>query len=112
MTKRLTFWVFPGGSGGKETDHNAGDLGLISVLRCLADYSPWGHKELDTTEQLTFSLFFFFTPKLIYLIKFALGFLRNQLTHRSINILSISVVLDSKQGVVRNKAKVLNMFTI
>ena len=56
--------------------------------------------------------FFFFTPKLIYLIKFAFGFVRNQFTHRSINILSISVVLDSKQGVVRDKAKVLNMFTI
>ena len=23
----------------------------------LADYSPWGHKELDTTEELTHSLF-------------------------------------------------------
>ena len=110
MTKQLTFWVFLGGSGGKETDRNAGDQGLISVSRCLADYSPWGHKELDTTEQPTFSLFFF-APKLIYLIKFALGFLRNQLTHRS-NMLSISVVLDSKQGVGRDRAKVLNMFTI
>ena len=25
--------------------------------RNLASYSPWGHKELDTTEQLTCSLF-------------------------------------------------------
>ena len=26
--------------------------------RSLAGYSPWGHKELDTTEHLTLSLFF------------------------------------------------------
>ena len=26
-------------------------------LRQLESYSPWGHKELDTTEQLTCSLF-------------------------------------------------------
>ena len=26
--------------------------------RSLASYSPWGHKELDMTEQLTLSLFF------------------------------------------------------
>ena len=52
--------------------HNAGDLGLIPGLgsslgnpleypflenphgqRSLAGYSPWGHKELDMTEQLS-----------------------------------------------------------
>ena len=27
--------------------------------RSLAGYSPWSHKELDDTEQLTLSLFFF-----------------------------------------------------
>ena len=53
---------FPGGSDGKETAYNAGDLGLISGL----GRSPWkrgwlltpvflpgefhGQKELDTTE--------------------------------------------------------------
>ena len=58
---------FPGGSDGKESACNAEDLGLISwrreqlttpVLwpgefhgeRSLAGYSPWGRKELDTTE--------------------------------------------------------------
>ena len=68
------------GSDGKESACNAGDPGLIpgSVKipwrrkwqptlvflpgvfhgqRSLARYSPWGHKELDTTERLTFSLF-------------------------------------------------------
>ena len=62
---------FPGGSDGKESACNAGDLGLIpgsrilpggghgnplqySLLenpneqRSLAGYSPWGHKESDT----------------------------------------------------------------
>ena len=64
---------FPGGSGGKESTCNAGDLGSIpgsgrspgeghgnplqySCLenpqgqRNLAGYSPWGHKELDRIE--------------------------------------------------------------
>ena len=66
---------FPGGSDGKESACNAGDLGLIpgwgrssgrghgnplqySHLenphgqRSLAGYGPRGHKESDTTEQL------------------------------------------------------------
>ena len=63
---------FPGGSDGKESACSAGDLGLIAVgkipwrreqlpvpvfwprkshgQRCLAGYSVWGRKALDTTE--------------------------------------------------------------
>ena len=64
---------FPGGSVGKESACNMGDLGSIPGLgrspegehgnllqysclenppgqKYLADYSPWGHKELDSTE--------------------------------------------------------------
>ena len=75
---------FPGGSDGKESGCNAGDLGLrlgfnpwvrkipwrrawqptpvflpgeSQGQRSLAGYSPWGHKEPDTTECLTLSLF-------------------------------------------------------
>ena len=67
---------FPGGSDGKESICNVGDLGSIPGLgkspwrrawqptpvflpgefhgqRSLAGYSPWGHKELDMTEQLS-----------------------------------------------------------
>ena len=68
--------VFPGGSDGKESACSVGDPGSIpgserslggghgSLLQysCLeysvdrgawqATYSPWGHKELDMTEQL------------------------------------------------------------
>ena len=67
---------FPGGSDGKESAYNAGDLGSIPGLgrypgggrgnplqysclenphgqRSLAGYSPWGCKESDTTEQLS-----------------------------------------------------------
>ena len=67
---------FPGGSVGKESACNAGDLGLIPGLgrfpgegngnppqytclenphgqRSLVGYSPWCHKELDTTERLS-----------------------------------------------------------
>jgi len=67
---------FPGGSGGKESTCNVGDLGLILGLgrspggghgnplqyaclenphgqRSLVGYSPRGHKKLDKTEQLS-----------------------------------------------------------
>ena len=69
---------FPGGSEGKEFACNVGDLGSIPGLgrspwrkewlptpvfwpgelhglRSLASYSPWGHKDLDMTEQLPLS---------------------------------------------------------
>ena len=59
---------FPGGSNGKESACNVGDLGLIPWSRkwqptpvfllgkshgqrSLAGYSPWGHKESDKTER-------------------------------------------------------------
>ena len=69
-----------GGSAGKESSHNAGELGSIPGLGTFAGagkgyplqycrlptpvfspgefhglYSPWGHKESDTTEQLSLS---------------------------------------------------------
>ena len=69
------FLGFPGGSNGKESTCNVGDLGSISGFRrspgegkgyplqysclenphgqrSLAGYSPWDHKESDTTERL------------------------------------------------------------
>ena len=69
------FLGFPGGSDGKESTCNVGDLSSISRLgrspgegkgyplqysclenphgqRSLAGYSPWDHKESDTTERL------------------------------------------------------------
>ena len=74
---------FPGGSEGKESAYNTGDLGSIpgsrrspgvgnsnplqySCLENLMDRgawqaSPWGHKESDTPEWLTLSLFTFNT---------------------------------------------------
>ena len=73
-----SLWLyFPGGSDGKESTYNVGDLGSIPGLgrspgeanwyslqySCLensmdrwawqATYSPWGSKELDTTVWLT-----------------------------------------------------------
>ena len=73
---------FPGGSDGKESSCNAGDWldpwvrkilwqrewqptpvflsGEFHGQRSLAGYGPWGCKESDTTEQLTFSLFTIF----------------------------------------------------
>ena len=65
------FLGFPGGSAGKESACNGGDLGLIPGLRrspregkgCPTPgfwpgefhwlYSPWGRKELDTTDWLS-----------------------------------------------------------
>ena len=72
------FLGFPGGSDSKESACNVGDLVLIPGLggslggghgnplqysylenlhgqRSLAGYSPWGHKESDTTERLSTS---------------------------------------------------------
>ena len=64
---------FPGGSAGKESACNAGDLVLIPGLGRFSWrrerlptpvfwpeefhrlYSPWGHKESDTTEPLSLS---------------------------------------------------------
>ena len=67
------FLGFPGGSDSKESTYNAGDLGSIPGLgrsrgeghgncfclgnphgqRSQAGHSPWGRKELDTTERLS-----------------------------------------------------------
>ena len=70
----LVFLDFSGGSDGKESACNAGDLGLIPGLgrspgegqltpvflsgeshgqMSLAGYSPWGCKESDMTERLS-----------------------------------------------------------
>ena len=69
-------WGFPGGSNGKESVHNVGDLRLIPGVhkspwrrewqptpvflpgrshgqRSLVGHSSWGHKESDMTERLT-----------------------------------------------------------
>ena len=75
---RIYYMGFPGGSEGKASACNAGDLGLIDpwlrkipwrrkwqptpvILsgksygqRSLVDYSPWDRTESDTTEQLYF----------------------------------------------------------
>ena len=79
---------FPGGSDGKESACNAGDLGSIPglesspgegnsnplqyshlenphVQRRVEGYSPWGHKESDSAEQLTLSLSYTFYKKKI-----------------------------------------------
>ena len=64
----MVSWGFPDSSAGKESACNVGDLGLIpglgrslgegngyplqySGLENSMDYSPWGLKELDMTEQ-------------------------------------------------------------
>ena len=72
------YYCFPGGSAGKESTRNAGDLGLIPgsgrsrgegnwqtppvplpgkshEQRSLAGCSPWGRKELGMAERLTLS---------------------------------------------------------
>ena len=51
---------FPGGSPGKESACNAGREWLSAPVFCPGEfhglYSPWGRKELDTTEPLSLSL--------------------------------------------------------
>ena len=67
MNKAVSSWDFPGGSDGKASACNAGDLGSIPGLgRSSGEgkgypvhysglensmYSPWGGKESDTTEK-------------------------------------------------------------
>ena len=56
------FLGFPGGSDGKDSAYNAGDLSSIPGLgrspgggydnQLLVSYSPWGLKELDMTEHV------------------------------------------------------------
>ena len=76
----LSFLGFPGGSAGKESICNVGDLSSIpglgrspgegngyplqcSGLESSRLYSPWGRKESDTTESLSLSLSFLpFSP--------------------------------------------------
>ena len=67
------FLGFPGDSIDKESSCNVGDLGLIPGmgrsegkgyplqyygLENSMDYSPWGYKDLDMAERLSFSLSF------------------------------------------------------
>ena len=73
------FLGFPGGSDGKESTCNEGDLGSIpglgrspgegndyplqySGLENSMDFSPWGRKQSDSTEQLALSHFHFHFP--------------------------------------------------
>ena len=79
MVKLYYLCFFPGGSDGKESACTAGDRGSTPGSgrspggrngnplqlprechgqRSLAGYSPWGHKEMDMTEQLILSLSF------------------------------------------------------
>ena len=81
----LLYWGFPDSSVGKESACNAGDPGSIPELgRSCGEgngyslqysglensmgslYSPWGHKEADTTEKLSLhftSLLLYCTPQ-------------------------------------------------
>ena len=71
---------FPAGPDDKESACNAGNPGLIPGSgrspegdppvflpgefhgqRSLAGYTPWGHKELDMTEQLTLHYYYYLT---------------------------------------------------
>ena len=77
LFKLVSFRGFPGGSEVKASARNAGDMGSIPGSgrfpwrrkwqptpvflsgeshgrRSLVGYSPWGHKESDTTERLHF----------------------------------------------------------
>ena len=50
---------FPGGSDGKVSAYNSGDLGSTPESGSLVGYSPWPHKESDVTSLLlSFSFLF------------------------------------------------------
>ena len=83
MELEVMYMDFPGGSDGKASVYNAGDLGSIPgsgrfpgegngnplQYSCLenpmdggacAGYCPWGRKESDTTERLHFHFHMYF----------------------------------------------------
>ena len=95
---------FSGGLDAKESACNAGDLGSIPGSgrspgktkrqptpvfllgkshgqKSLVGYSPWGHKESDTTEQLTF----FITSQLSFLFSFSYLFVMRKFKIYSAN---------------------------
>ena len=55
--KETQVWSLDPGSGKSSREGNGYPLVFLPKkfhgLRSLAGYSPWGHKELDATEQLT-----------------------------------------------------------
>ena len=66
LTVKYINWGFPGGSDSKKSSCSVGDLGWEDLLERGTPttpvfwpgefhglYGPWGHKELDTTEQLS-----------------------------------------------------------
>ena len=94
IAKSHTFWGFPGGSDGKESACNAGDLGSIPRSgrspgegtgnplpvflpgefhgqRRLAGYSQWGRKELDMTGRVNT-----FTSLSVHIIVIFIGYCR------------------------------------
>ena len=72
---------FPSGTAGKESTYNVGDLGSIPWRRERLPtpvfwpgefqglYSPWGRKETDMTERLSFSLHFSLSNFIFGLLK-------------------------------------------
>ena len=114
---RKWFTLISGGLDGKESACDEGDLGLIPGLgssppgglgnplqyscllnshgrRSLADYSPWGHKELDMTERLSlthsFSHSLILTHSLTHLLMCAPYVLRTVFKLRCICVYAIS----------------------
>ena len=89
LYKKIWLLDFPGGSDSKASANNAGHPGSIPGLgrfpgegngnpllkkshgqRILVGYSPWGRKELDTTERLHFLSFYTrkYRNRLYYLV--------------------------------------------
>ena len=105
-----TFWGFPGSSVSKESTCNAGGpkfdswVGKIpwrrerllqySGLENSMDCSPWGHKELDTTERLL--LHFTSLPYFLFLLHFLFIFFILLLSMSYLSALSLSQIWPNK----------------
>ena len=122
---------FPGGSDGKESTCNVGDLGSTPGLerspggghsnplqyscleRSLEGYSPWGHKESYMTDRLSTHLTrWTFVGKVISLLfntlsRFVIAFLPR---NKSFNFM-VAVIISSDFGAEENK-KSLTVFIV
>ena len=62
-------YVLLGEGNGNQLQYSYLENSMIRLQRILAGYSPWNHRELDTTEQL--ATIIYYTDHLYYLVSYS-----------------------------------------